>query len=77
MPARTTRTVLRLCAFALTLSTAVGATVQTADARNAVMPAGKASGPAIEAPAGYQGQFLCKKSMQPGVRAFRSLILKT
>lgn len=77
MPARTARTVLRLCAVALTLTTALGATAQTADARDAVMPAGKATGPAIEAPAGYQGQFLCKKSMQPGVRAFRSLILKT
>jgi hypothetical protein len=57
MPARTS---LRLSALALTLSTALGATVQTADARNTVMPAGKAVGAAIEAPAGYQGQFLCK-----------------
>ena len=74
MPARTA---LRLTALALTLTAALGATVQTADAKNSAMPAGRAVGAAIEAPAGYQGQFLCKKSMQPGVRAFRSLILKT
>ncbi|MBA3743778.1 hypothetical protein [Sporichthya sp.] len=70
MPARTA---LRLTALALTLSTALGASAQVADAR---MPRGNASGPAIEAPAGYQPQFLCKKTMQPGVRAFRSLVLK-
>lgn len=70
MPARTA---LRLTALALTLSTALGASAQATDSG---MPRGRAGGPAIEAPAGYQAQFLCKKTMQPGVRAFRSLILK-
>ncbi|HUR75683.1 MAG TPA: hypothetical protein VMZ00_15485 [Sporichthya sp.] len=73
MPARTIRTALRLTALALTLSTGLGASAPTADAG---MPRGGASGPAIEDPAGYQPQFLCRKSMQPGVRAFRALILK-
>src|SRR5690242_20269265 len=75
MPAR--RTVLRLSALALTLSTALGATAQIADARTGSLPTGRAVGAEIEAPASYQGQFLCKKAMQPGVRAFRTLILKT
>jgi hypothetical protein len=71
-----TRTTLRFSALALALCTALG-TAQPADAKPRVMPSGRASGAAIEAPASYQGQFLCKKSMQPGVRAFRTLILKT
>lgn len=73
MPART---MLRLGALALALSTAMGVTAETADARNGSMPRGQASGAAIEAPASYQGQFLCKKAMQPGVKAFRAMILK-
>ncbi len=32
---------------------------------------------AIEAPAAYQAQFLCRKDVQPGVKAFRDLVLKT
>lgn len=73
MPARTPRTALLMTSLALTLSTVLGTAAQTADA---AMPRGGATGPAIEEPADYQAQFLCKKTMQPGVRAFRSLVLK-
>jgi hypothetical protein len=71
MPARRA---LRLSALTVALCTALGGTAQTADAS---MPRGQASGPAIEAPANYQPQFLCKKKMQPGVKSFRSMILRT
>ena len=64
---------LHLSALALALSTAVGVSAPAADAG---LPRGDARGPAIETPAGYQPQFLCKKSMQPGVKAFRAMVLK-
>ena len=72
---RTSKSSPRLSALtlALALSAAVGVAAPTADA---ALPRGNASGPAIEAPAGYQPQFLCKKRMQPGVKSFRTMVLK-
>ncbi len=69
----TSRNALRLSALAVALSIAVGGSAPTADA---ALPRGNAQGPAIEAPADYQPQFLCRKTMQPGVKAFRTMILK-
>jgi hypothetical protein len=42
----------------------------------AALPTGKVNGALIEQPAQYQPQFLCRKDLQPGVAAFRSLVLK-
>lgn len=71
MPAR--KIALRLSALALAVSTTATLAAPTADA---ALPRGRASGAAIEAPASYQPQFLCKKTQQPGVKAFRSMVLK-
>lgn len=64
--------VSRLSALTLTLATAVGGLALPA---GAAPPRGAAAGPAIEAPARYQEQFLCRPSLQPGVKAFRNLVL--
>ncbi len=70
---RSRTTALRLSALAVALSAAVGVSSPTAEA---AMPKSRLTGPAIEAPASYQAQFLCKKNMQPGVKAFRTMVLK-
>jgi hypothetical protein len=70
---RTSFSALRFAALCLVMGTAVGLSAPTADA---ALPRGDAQGPAIDAPAGYQPQFLCKKTLQPGVKAFRTMVLK-
>lgn len=64
----------RLPALALVLATATAAGGIGGPA-GAVPPRGAATGPAIEEPARYQEQFLCTKALQPGVKAFRDLVL--
>jgi hypothetical protein len=64
---------LPLAAAAVLLATAVGAGGPSAAA---APPEGRATGAPIEAPARYQAQFLCATTMQPGVAAFRSIVLK-
>lgn len=63
----------RLSVVSLLLASALASSVLPADASP---PRGAAAGPPIEAPANYQGQFLCRTTMQPGVAAFRDLVLK-
>lgn len=43
----------------------------------AVPKQGESGGQLIEAPAAYQGQFLCRDELMPGVKAFRNLVLDT
>ncbi|MGQ0843353.1 MAG: hypothetical protein ACT4QF_04380 [Sporichthyaceae bacterium] len=69
MPARS----LRVVALGLLLATAIGVGDPSA---SAAPPDGRGEGARIEAPAQYQPQFLCSTTTQPGVAAFRSLVLK-
>lgn len=64
---------LRRCALVVLLATTAVTAVPPA---GAVTPSGAVAGAAIEAPANYQAQFLCRSQIQPGVAAFRNLVLK-
>lgn len=64
---------LRLCALGAVLATTAASGALPAEA---APPRGSGAGVAIEAPANYQAQFLCRSTLQPGVAAFRALVLQ-
>ena len=62
---------------ALAAATVVTTVLATASPAAAVTPPRLDLAPAIEPMAAYQPQFLCRSTLQPGVAAFRSLVLRT
>ncbi|MGQ0629948.1 MAG: hypothetical protein ACT4P1_02830 [Sporichthyaceae bacterium] len=66
-------------AGALALAAVLTAAVATPGgfAGAATPPAGRIVDAQIEGPAPYQGQFLCRNELMPGVKAFRNLVLDT